>query len=153
VTGDSKRTPLRRGLRRRIDDKAIKAWREANYFELHKRLKLHPGCPSPLPSTVTPLGVDPDYPPERDHTVWARGWPEAVALQKEFMAIAGWPDCRDAYEANLAEAEEWAEYLRNELEAAAPGARAEKAAELEDALDAVRWRKELLADLDEVRLP
>jgi hypothetical protein len=81
-----------RGTRRRhVNEAAIRAWLRADYFALHRALNLHPGVPSPLPTSITPLGCDPDCPPDRDYTGWARGWPESVALQRELLAIAGPP--------------------------------------------------------------
>ena len=34
------------------------------------------------------------------------------ALQRELLKVAGWPDCRAAYQENLREAEEWEEYCQ-----------------------------------------
>jgi hypothetical protein len=138
------RSPRARGTRRhQINEAAIAAWRAADYIGLHRALNLHPGHPSPLPSTITPLGVDPDAPPdEGDGRAWARGWSDAVALQRQLMATAGPPDSRAAYGQNLKEAEEMAAYYRSLL---AEGKNV--AEELEDALLEVEWRKELLTDL------
>jgi hypothetical protein len=111
------RAPCARSTRRRqTNDAAIAAWRAADYIGLHRSLNLHPGHPSPLPSTITPLGVDPDAPPdEGDGRAWARGWAEAAALQRELFATAGPPDCRRAFAENLASAEEMAAYYRSLL--------------------------------------
>jgi hypothetical protein len=149
------RSPRARGTRRRhINDVAIRAWRECDYLALHRALKLHPGSPSPLPSTVTPLGVDADEdPPEQDDRAWARGWAEAVSLQKELLRVAGPPNVRRAYEANLREAEEMAAYCRELVDNSNKGGQGtgrdplSRLLALDEAEGEVAWRQQLLDEL------
>ncbi len=49
--------------RSRITDAVIDAYLEGDYLELHRLLRLPPWHPSPLPTSVTALGVDPGDPP------------------------------------------------------------------------------------------
>ncbi len=54
----TKRTPLRRNARVRITPEAVEAYKAGDYIRLHTALGLKPCEVSPLPLSVTPLGVD-----------------------------------------------------------------------------------------------
>ena len=77
-----------------------------------------------------------------------------LAIQRELLAVAGWPDCRQAYERNLAEAEESRDYyamLIRDPDARYQGTGMDTAAlrqRLKEAREEVAYRKKLLADLD-----
>ena len=70
----------------RITAEAVTAFKAADYISLHRALDLGPWHPSPLPVSITALGVDPDSPPRADGSCWAEAWPKAVELQRELMA-------------------------------------------------------------------
>jgi hypothetical protein len=149
------RSARARGARRRhINDAALEAWRRADYLALHRALKLHPGSPSPLPSTITPLGVDREDPPDDDSgRAWDRGWYEALELQEALLAVAGFPDCRAAYEENLRQAEERAAYCRELVDNSNKGGQGtgrdplSRLLALDEAEAEVAWRQQLLDEL------
>ena len=63
--------------------------------------------PSPLPSEITAGGVSEDNPPPPKSTrLHDKSYEKVLTLQRELLAVAGWPDCREAYERNLRNAEE-----------------------------------------------
>ena len=102
------RKPVRRNLRRRISPAAIAAWQAADYHALHSALGLSPWEMSPLQDTITALGVSEENAPlvQSGATLLDNNsYALALELQRELLAIAGWPDCREAYEENLREAE------------------------------------------------
>jgi hypothetical protein len=77
------------------------------------------------------------------------------ALQRELLKVAGWPDCRAAYQENLREAEEWEEYCQELVDhpdrghsgtGSDPASRRRKLGETKAA---VADRRRLLAELDE----
>lgn len=75
-----RRTP--KGRAHRITADAIAAFEAGDYHALHRALGLRPWQESPLPASVTALGVDPDHRPE-----WATdAWPIAAELQRELIA-------------------------------------------------------------------
>jgi hypothetical protein len=148
----AKRKPVNRDLRQRLTPAAVAAWRRCDYLGLHRALGLHPAVPSPLPATATSLGVDADdEPPEQDAR--ARGWAEAVSLQKELIRLAGFPDCRAAYEENLRQAEERAAYCRELVDDPDKGGRGtghdplSRLLALDEAEGEVAWRQQLLDEL------
>jgi len=85
----TRRTPLRRNLRRRITPVAIAAWKAADYIGLHRALNLAPWEASPLPRRVTGLGVDAGMAVDPNSN-W-RGVGQALELQRELLAVAGPP--------------------------------------------------------------
>jgi hypothetical protein len=94
-----------------------------------------------------------DKPPEQDSRAWARGWAEAVSLQKELLRVAGPPNVRRAYEANLREAEEMAAYHRelvNDFDRGGKGIGRDPLSRLlalDEAEAEVAWRQQLLDEL------
>ena len=78
-------------LAHRITPPAIEAWQTADYMALHRALNLRPWQPSPLPVSITALGVDPDQPPAPDGRPWSEAWPLTADLQAELYRIAGEP--------------------------------------------------------------
>ena len=70
------------------------------------------------------------------------------------LAVAGWPDCRAAYERNLAEAEEWSRLpclAGPRPECPSPGTGTDRTSlrqRLKEAKTEVAYRKKLLAELD-----
>jgi hypothetical protein len=111
-----------------------------------------------LPREITALGISEDYLSDVDaNEARAHGWPKALALQKQLLKLAGWPNCRQAYEENLREAEEDAAHCRDRVEhppsgeygtGTDPESRRERMLEAEDE---VAYRKQLLAELGEVQ--
>ena len=79
-------------------------------------LDLHPWETSPLPIEITPLGVDQDDTPDNRGPTWEPSMQKAIALQKQLLAIAGWPDCRHVYEEELRDAEQHVGYCRKRVE-------------------------------------
>ena len=60
---------------------------------------------SPLPDTITALGVSEENAPlvQSGATLLDNNsYALALELQRELLAIAGWPDCREAYEETCA---------------------------------------------------
>jgi hypothetical protein len=106
----TKRRTIRRGGRGRITPEVIAAWRAGDYGALHLALHLHPWCHSPLPKEIICLGVDQNSPPHFLDVQQREDWRQAAALQAELLKIAGWPDCRQAYRKNLADALKWQRY-------------------------------------------
>ena len=84
---------------------------------------------------------------------WDAAYPKVLALQRELLAVAGWPHCRAAYEENLREAEEWRDYrvlLVRDPDARHQGTGMDEASlreRLKEAREEVAYRKKLLADL------
>lgn len=74
-------------------------------------------------------------------------------LQRALLEVTGWPDCREAYEHNLAEAEDWRDYcalLVRDSDAGHRGTGSDLASRrqrLKEAREEVAYRKKLLADL------
>src|SRR5215467_9016735 len=100
------RTPINRRAARRITPEAIDAWKRADFMALHRALGLMPWERSPLPREITALGLNEgdlsavDADEARD-----RAYPKVLRLQKQLLALAGWPSCRQQYEENLRKAE------------------------------------------------
>jgi hypothetical protein len=146
-----------KGRAHKITAEAIAAWKSSDYMALHRALGPPPWQASPLPDTIISLGVseetaaavDPDstYGFEDSYAV-------AVALQRELIAAAGWPNCRAAYADNLREAQRWARYCVEQIAHPERGGGgtgcdpASRQAALESALDEVAYRQELLDDLE-----
>ncbi len=145
-----------KGRAHKITAEAVAAWKAADYSGLHRALGLHPWEASPLPEEITSLGVseetaasvDPDstYGFEDSYAV-------AVALQRELIAAAGWPNCRAAYADNLREAQGRARYCVEQVAHPDRGGGgtgcdlADRQAALESALDEVAYRQDLLDEL------
>jgi hypothetical protein len=115
---------------------------------------------SPLPSEILSRGVSPDDPPfPNSCRVMDKSYDKVLAIQRELLAVAGWPDCREAYEKNLAEAEEWRDYcaeLVRDPDAGPRGAGMDPAPRrqrLKEAREEVAYRKKLLAGLDAKETP
>jgi hypothetical protein len=151
------RTPVHRRSARQITPEAIDAWKRADYSALHSALGLHPFERSPLPIEITVLGVDEDTHDVDFRERLNQSVPKALKLQRQLLAIAGWPNCREEYEKNLHEAEE--ELVRCQERANNPPReqycwidKPEAIREaLADAIEQLEYRRELLAGLDEVQ--
>jgi hypothetical protein len=150
------RRPLRRGRKLKISPEAIAAWQACDQRALACALGLNSFCdPSPLPSEITASGVSPDMPPHPNSDL-ARdeSYGKVLTIQRELLAVAGWPDCRQAYERNLREAEESHDYyamLIRDPDARYQGTGMDTASlrqRLKEAREEVTYRKKLLADLD-----
>lgn len=144
-----------KGRQHRITPDVIAAWLAADYMALHRALGLHPWEASPLPYTITSLGVseelvasaDPKNPHEQTYA-------QALELQRELLAVAGWPaEAREAYQQNLREAQERTRYCVEMVAHPERGGQgtgcdpASRQAALEAALDGVAYYQELLDDL------
>jgi hypothetical protein len=153
------RTPIHRRAVRQITPEAIAAWKRADYMALHIALDLRPWQASPLPYEITALGVDQDDTPENCGSAWDPSMPKAIALQKQLLELAGWPDCRAEYEKLLHQAEEYAAYCRELVEHPDRGGQGtgsdpkSRRQALANALERVENRKELLEGLEAVQSP
>ena len=89
----------------------------------------------------------------RENSLWDASWQHAIAFQRELLAIAGWPDCRAAYEENLQKAKDRAAYCQQLLDHPQRGGQgtdiASRKRALADALAGVAWRQALLDGLKE----
>lgn len=72
----------------RITPEAIEAFRAGDCRALHRALGLRPWQPSPLPHSVTGLGVHRGDPPE-EKTEWSQSWPAIQELQRALFKAAG----------------------------------------------------------------
>jgi len=141
--------------RRHITPEAIDAWMRADYMALHIALDLHPWETSPFPIEITPLGVSEDQ-IDPDDSRYQEDL-KALKLQREFLTIAGWPDCRQVFEQLLHEAREYGAYSRDRVEHPPQGEYGtgcdpeSRQKALERALAEVEYRQELLAGLDAVQ--
>ena len=118
----TRRTPLNRRLARRLSEDAIKAWLECDYLKLHIALGLHPADVSPLPDTACGLGCSEESaPPEYGNR--AMSWQRAVELQRGLFRVAGPPDYRKSYQANLEDAKAWAAYCQDLVDNPSHGGR------------------------------
>jgi hypothetical protein len=91
---------------------SIAAWQAADYRALHRALGLGPWA-SPLPAEITACGCSQgDEVAADSDRCWDRALPKVLAMQRKLLEVAGWPECREAYEGNLREAREWATYCR-----------------------------------------
>ena len=152
------RRPIKRGRKVKLTPEAIAAWQACDQRALACALGLNSFCdPSPLPSEITAFGVSPDMPPHpNSDRPWDQAYGKMIELQRELLAVAGWPDCRQAYERNLADAEESRDYYAMLIRD--PGARyqgtgmdtASLRQRLKEAREEVAYRKKLLAGLDDV---
>jgi len=138
----------------RITPAVISAWQHADREALHIALGLKPWQPSPLPVEITLLGVGEDNldPQNREDSLIA------LKLQRRLLAIAGWPNCRQTYEENLLDGERHLSYCRDRVDHPPVGDRGNyrngpeyRQEDLEDGIEAVAYRRELLAELDQVR--
>ena len=140
------RRPRRRTPRRRISPEAIAAFQAADYSALHLALSLPPWARSPLPREITSFGVSDDDDLRDD---------QAIKLQRELLAAVGWPDCRDAYQQRLADAEKTVAYyteLVRHPDRGGIGTNSDPASRrraLQEAEADVAYRRQLLEDLDE----
>ena len=151
----TKRRPLRRDLRRRITPEVVAAWQAADYRTLHCALGLRPWEASPLPREITALGVHPGDERPDSELPWDQSKPVALELQRQLLAIAGWPACRDHYLENLRDAEEMARYYQELVDDPERGGQGtgsdpvSRRRDLQRALEEVAYRKALLDGLDD----
>ena len=152
------RTPIGRKSVLKITPEAVGAWKRADFDALHRLLGLAPWEASPLPYEITALGCsEDDLPIDEDASDWDKSIPNAVALQKQFLVVAGWPDCRAIYEEQLHDAEKSVAYYRELIEHPDRGGQGtgsdpeSRRKALDDVIDEVEYRKGLLAELDDVR--
>jgi hypothetical protein len=145
-----------KGRAHKITAEAIAAWKAADYMALHQALGLHPWEASPLPDVITALGVSEERVASADLTIpHEQTYAQALALQRELLAVAGWPNCRAAYEKNLFDAENRANYCEDLIRHPERGGQGtgcdmeSRQAALEDALEEVEYRRALLDELDE----
>ncbi|MEQ1952483.1 hypothetical protein [Mesorhizobium sp. CN2-181] len=76
-----RRNPKRR---QKVTPEAVEAFRARDFAALHLALGLGPWEASPLPASITPLGVDP-----ADRHSWGEEtWRQAVALQARLQEAA-----------------------------------------------------------------
>jgi hypothetical protein len=144
----TRRTPNRRGTKRRITPQAIAAWKACDFHGLHDALGLAPFEQSPLPEEVTALGVSEDSGPRSDSPAdpWAFSWQQAIELQRELYEVAGPPDAealRRAYTKNLADDEEMLAYYRNDVRD-----EADRRQNIRDWEERVAWRRALIAEIE-----
>jgi hypothetical protein len=69
----SKRTPLRREIKRRITAEAVEAYAARDYSRLHRALGLRPWH-------ISPLRCDPEQPPTHN-LPWNDSWQQAAELR------------------------------------------------------------------------
>jgi hypothetical protein len=140
--------------RQHITHEVVEAWKRADFLALHRLLGLKPWQSSPLPLEITRLGVGEGALDPEDHHY--QDDLKILALQRELLALAGWPDCRSLYQEKLREAEEWAEYCRERIEHPpigefGSGCDPDSREKLADAENEVAHRRELLTGLDAVQ--
>ena len=84
--------PVKRRIQKnrphRITPEAIAAWEAGDFDALHCALGLRPWERSPLPRTLTALGVDQGPPPEWENPQTST-WAMAQNLQRELLEAAG----------------------------------------------------------------
>ena len=149
------RTPLGRGRRRRVGDKAVAAWHKCDLVSLHQALGLHPWEASPLPDVISALGVSEELVASADpKSPFEQTYAQALELQRELLSVAGWPaEARAAYQQNLREAQGRARYCVEMVAHPERGGQgtgcdpASRQAALESALDEVAYRQDLLDEL------
>ena len=150
------RTRIRRpGKKARITDEVIRAWKACDEDALRVALNLTPWNHSPLPEEITSLGVSQGEPPDWLVDVHHRAdWFKAQKLQRELLNVAGWPNCRQVYRDNLAEASRWqrdCKSLVDNPEYGGQGTRCDpisRQEDLEEAKARVAYRRALLDGLD-----
>jgi hypothetical protein len=150
------RRPLRRDRKTRLTPEAIAAWQACDDRALSCALGLNRFSElSPLPSEILSRGVSPDFAPSpNSERMMDKSYEKALAIQRELLAVAGWPDCRQAYERNLAEAEGSRDYyalLLRDPDARYQGTGMDTETlrqRLKEAREEVAYRKKLLAGLD-----
>jgi hypothetical protein len=150
------RHPIHRKATRRINDDAIRAWKNADYMPLHIALDLAPWQSSPLPTEVTVLGIDEDDIDPADRENYKSNL-KILQLQKELLALCGWPDCRHIYEQELADAESYVTHCQDLVDHPGRGGQGTgcdpeiRRQALEQAQAKVEYRRRLLDELDETR--
>ncbi len=81
-------------------------------------------------------------------------YPKVLELQRQLLAVAGWPDCRAAYGENLREAEKWRDYCADLVRDPKAGHRGtgddpqSRRQRLKEAQQEVAYRRKMLAELD-----
>jgi hypothetical protein len=152
----TKRRPLQRDRKVRLTPEIIASWVSCDDRALSCALGLDRfGEHSPLPAEILARGVSPDFPPSPNSgRMMDKSYDKALAIQRELLAVAGWPDCRQAYERNLAEAAESRDYyamLIRDPDARYQGTGMDTASlrqRLKEAQREVAYRQKLLAKLD-----
>jgi hypothetical protein len=135
------RHPINRPPKVKITPEVIAAWKACDGDALHDLLRLQTFDSSPLPKEITALGVSEDD-------------PRIFELQRKLLEVAGWPDCRRAYEENLRDAEEWRDYCAKVIVHPLMGGQgtgcdpASRRRSLEEAETEVTYRRALLEGLD-----
>lgn len=154
----SNRTRVRRPPRGpRISPEVVAAWQAGDDRALSCALGLAPWDTSPMPLEITGLGCSETEPPRAHNTLHDQSYTRAIKMQRLLLSVAGWPDCRAAYEENLRDAESWRDYCKELIahpEFGGQGTGCDPESRRKDLLDAeqnVRYRQELLDTLDEVR--
>jgi hypothetical protein len=149
------RRPLRRDRKARITPEAITAWLACDWRALHRALGIDVFGPSPLPMEIGPFGVSEDFPPDpKSGRCWDQEYLAMIALQRELLAVAGWPNCREVYKKHLAEAIEDRDYralLLRDPDSRHKGTGMDDASlreRLAEAKVEVVYRRKLLAGLD-----
>jgi hypothetical protein len=110
-----------------------------------------------LPLEVTPLGIDEDDIDPEDRENYKSDL-KTLKLQKELLAIAGWPNCKAVYEEELRDAEKYAAYCQDLVDHPNRGGQGtgcdpvSRQKALEEAKARVAYRKRLIAELDAVRV-
>ena len=150
------RRALRHQRKSRITPEAIAAWQSCDERALACALGLDFwGEPSPLPAEIVASGVSPKLYrliQQLPHVTTSRTT-RCSQSSASFLQIAGWPDCREAYKRNLAEAEEDRDYyalLLRDPDARYQGTGMDTSSlrrRLKEAKEEVAYRKKLLADL------
>jgi hypothetical protein len=104
-----------------------------------------------LPSEIIAGGVSETDPPDpKSAHLFDLSYSKAIKLQRALLKVAGWPDCRALYAANLSEAERWAGYCAEPDHGGQDGGTpASRRRKLEDARLRGAYRQRLLAELDD----
>jgi len=149
------RTPIKRPRKEYVlTPEAIAAWMACDWSALHAALGLNIWDRSPLPREISGMGCSEDDLPadaERREEIWVKSLLQSIDLQRKLLAVAGWPDCRDAYVENLRKAEHDLRYSRELVKHPERDAigmdDASRREYLAEAEAKVAYRKQLLASL------
>jgi hypothetical protein len=149
------RIPIKRPRKETVlTPEAIAAWMACDWSALHAALGLNIWERSPLPREISGMGCSENDLPadaERRDEIWVKSLLQSIDLQRKLLTVAGWPDCRDAYEENLRKAEqelrdcrELVKHPERDFVGSDNASRREYLAEAEAE---VAYRKQLLAGL------
>jgi hypothetical protein len=92
------RIPVLRPVRRQITAAAVAAYRAHDFKALHHALGLRIWERSPLPRSVTPLGVDQGRGPGGDYPFDTVSWDQAQELQRALEAAVAEIEAAEAAE-------------------------------------------------------